>query len=44
MESFWGDIGMDDKDYYEGYEVLATPSWISEYDLVIPRVYNLTFA
>ncbi|KAI0336075.1 hypothetical protein GY45DRAFT_1342187 [Cubamyces sp. BRFM 1775] len=28
LESFWDDIGMDDDDYYEGYTVHATPSWI----------------
>ncbi|KAI0824082.1 hypothetical protein BC628DRAFT_1379753 [Trametes gibbosa] len=28
LASFWADIGLDNKDYPEGYEVRATPSWI----------------
>ncbi|KAI0639158.1 hypothetical protein C8Q77DRAFT_1079774 [Trametes polyzona] len=30
LSSFWRNVGMDNGDYPEGYEVKATPSWIKQ--------------
>ncbi|KAI0651606.1 hypothetical protein C8Q79DRAFT_996983 [Trametes meyenii] len=30
LDSFWDDVGVDDEDYFEGYNVQATPSWIKK--------------